>query len=112
MARIPPCSEGDLGENSVKPNELLLWISARREGSWRAFRAAVEELHLAEAPEGDGGEEFRGSDFPQYERLRLNMEPVSYTHLDVYKRQAMHKRLLRRVGFGSTNTSAAGMHFT
>jgi len=62
----------------VKPNELLLWISARREGSWRAFRAAVEELHLAEAPEGDGGEEFRGSDFPQYERLRLNMERLGH----------------------------------
>ena len=28
--------------------ELLFWLSARKEGSWRQFRAAVEELHAAD----------------------------------------------------------------
>ena len=32
------------------PNELLFWLSARREGSWPQYRSAVEEL----VPE-DGG---------------------------------------------------------
>jgi len=78
MARIPPGSEKDLGGNSVKANELLLWLSARGKGSWRAFRAAVEELHLAEDLEGETGEEFGGDDFPLHQQLRLNMERLGH----------------------------------
>lgn len=29
----------------MRANELLLWLSARGEGSWRQFRAGVDELH-------------------------------------------------------------------
>jgi hypothetical protein len=33
----------------MSANALLLWMSARRQGSWQQFRAAVEELHLGES---------------------------------------------------------------
>jgi hypothetical protein len=62
----------------VKANELLLWLSARSEGSWRAFRTAVEELHLAEELERDDDEEFGGVDFPPHQQLRLNMERLGH----------------------------------
>jgi len=37
----------------MSADKLLLWISARSSGSWPQFRAAVEELHVADS---DGGE--------------------------------------------------------
>ncbi len=68
----------------MKANELLLWLSARGEGSWRAFRAAVEELHLAEDLEVDGGQEFEHDDFPLHQQLRLNMERLG--HVEFFAR--------------------------
>jgi len=68
----------------VRANELLLWLSARGEGSWRGFRAAVEELHLAEDLQRDGGEEFEGGDFPLHQQLRLNMERLG--HVEFFAR--------------------------
>jgi hypothetical protein len=60
----------------VKANELLLWLSARREGSWQQFRAAVDELHL------DDGENAPSQDddgeFPLHQELRLNFEQLAH----------------------------------
>src|ERR1039457_4465120 len=78
VAGIPPGGKGDLEENSVKADELLLWLSARGEGSWRTFRAAVEQLRLAEDLERAGDEEFGGADFPVHQQLRLNMERLGH----------------------------------
>lgn len=33
----------------MTPNELLVWISGRQEGSWAQFRGAVEALELDRA---------------------------------------------------------------
>ncbi len=58
----------------MKANELLFWLSARRQGSWQQFRAAVEELHAGDTErdaEGDG-------DFPLHQRLRLNLEGLGH----------------------------------
>lgn len=63
----------------MKANELLLWLSARREGSWQQFRGAVEELHS-----GDGDNlpnQMNAQDdgeFPLYQRLRLDLERLAH----------------------------------
>lgn len=60
----------------MSANDLLLWMSARGQGSWSQFRAAVEELHIAEenvsSATKDGPVE-RDS-LPLYQSLRLNLE--------------------------------------
>jgi hypothetical protein len=63
----------------MKPNELLFWLSARREGSWQQFRAAVEELHSTEGDsENDGSAILGEGDFPIYQQLRLNFERLGH----------------------------------
>jgi len=62
----------------LKANELLLWLSARSEGSWREFRAAVEELHLAEDLEAVGEQELEHGGFPLHQQLRLNMDRLGH----------------------------------
>lgn len=61
-------------------NDLLLWMSARREGSWQQFRAAVEELHVS-APGMDDSQEDETSDrfdLPLYQALRLNLQRLGH----------------------------------
>lgn len=63
----------------MKANELLLWLSVRGEGSWRAFRAAVEKLRVPEdLDEMNGVREFEDSRFPLHQQLRLNMERLGH----------------------------------
>ena len=58
----------------MRPNELLLWLSAGREGSWQQFRQAVEELHS-----GDGqGDDYHENEFPLYQQLRLDLERLAH----------------------------------
>jgi len=68
---------------------LLLWLSARREGSWSQFRAAVEELHAVE----NNSDENRGSqtddnDFPVHQQLRLNFECAA--HAEFFERDSKY----------------------
>ena len=58
----------------MKAYELLLWLSARREGSWQQFRAAVEELH------SDDGETVaeENDEFPLHQQLRLDLERLGH----------------------------------
>ncbi len=64
----------------MKANELLLWLSARREGSWQQFRTAVEELHS-----GDGDTDAEDNDeFPLYQQLRLDLERLA--HVEFFAR--------------------------
>jgi hypothetical protein len=68
-----------LEEDAMKPNELLLWLSARREGSWQQFRAAVEELHSTESDsESDGSAIPSEGEFPLHQRLRLDLERLGH----------------------------------
>ena len=55
-------------------NELLLWLSARRQGSWPQFRTAVETLDLATAPEADGGD----TALAVYQQVRFNLERLGH----------------------------------
>lgn len=66
-------------EDAVKANELLLWLSARREGSWQQFRAAVEKLHSADN-DSDANEitTADGEGFPLHQCLRLNLQCLAH----------------------------------
>lgn len=61
-------------------NSLLLWMSARRHGSWAQFRAAVEELHLEAAVEAEGEGDDTPDQFslPLYQTLRFNLQRVGH----------------------------------
>jgi len=61
----------------MTPNELLLWLSARREGSWQQFRAAVETLDLA-----GSGDEPEDALLPLHQRVRLNLERLGHVEFD------------------------------
>jgi hypothetical protein len=63
----------------MTPNELLLWMSAREEGSWVQFRSAVETLELAEFAEK--GEE--DVSLPLHQRVRYNLERLGHVEFDV-----------------------------
>jgi hypothetical protein len=62
----------------MTPNELLLWLSARKEGSWLQFRTAVDALELgegADAPEEDAS-------LPVHQRIRYNLERLGHVEFD------------------------------
>jgi hypothetical protein len=59
---------------AVTPNELLLWLSARKAGSWSQFRGAVANLDLANntaEPEEDAA-------LPVHQRVRFNLERLGH----------------------------------
>jgi hypothetical protein len=64
----------------MSANSLLLWMSARRHGSWAQFRAAVEELHLEADFEADGEGDDAPDQFalPLYQTLRFNLQRVGH----------------------------------
>lgn len=60
------------------PNELLFWLSARREGSWPQYRSATEEL----VPD-DGERNSKTSEgFRLYQRLRFNLQRLAHVEFD------------------------------
>ncbi len=68
----------------MKANELLLWLSARREGSRQQFRAAVEELHSADNDSAENGTaEAEGDEFWLHQRLRLDLERLAHVEFFV-----------------------------
>jgi hypothetical protein len=63
-------------------NELLLWLSARTEGSWRQFRGAVQALDLGEssgAPED--------ASVSLHHRVRLNLERLCHVEFAAAQRE-------------------------
>jgi hypothetical protein len=65
----------------MSADKLLLWMSARSSGSWPQFRAAVEELHVADSDGGETevAEDAVGQDgLPLYQALRLNLQRVGH----------------------------------
>lgn len=61
-------------------NSLLFWMSARCQGSWPQFRAAVEELHLDEGNELEGEDDDAPDQFslPLYQILRFNLQRLGH----------------------------------
>ena len=64
----------------MSANELLLWMSARRQGSWQQFRNAVEELHMADGDPRGSSEEDTADQYalPLYWELRLNLQRLGH----------------------------------
>lgn len=72
----------------MKGPDLLLWMSARRAGSWQQFKDAVEELHLPEGvavenetaiePDIEYPDHDEHSSLPLYQLLRLNLERLGH----------------------------------
>lgn len=64
----------------MSANALLLWMSARRQGSWQQFRTAVEELHLGESSDLGGEDDDAPDQFalPLYQTLRFNLQRVGH----------------------------------
>jgi hypothetical protein len=64
----------------MSANSLLLWMSARRHGSWPQFRAAVEQLHLGEGEKGEGEDDdtYDQYEMPLYRTLRFNFQRVGH----------------------------------
>ena len=64
----------------MSANALLLWMSARRQGSWQQFRTAVEELHLGESNDLVGGGDDAPDQFalPLYQTLRFNLQRLGH----------------------------------
>jgi hypothetical protein len=72
-------------EDALKANDLLFWLSARRKGSWRVFRDAVERIDAAEADSGTNAMALRADGkFPLYQRLRLQLERLG--HVEFFAR--------------------------
>ncbi len=62
----------------MTPNELLLWLSARKHGSWPQFRAAVETLDLANSANDAEQDTF----LPLHQRVRFNLERLGHLEFD------------------------------
>jgi hypothetical protein len=66
----------------MSANNLLIWMSARGQGSWSQFRAAVEELHIAEeenyGPAVDEEESSAQASLPLHQALRLNLQRFAH----------------------------------
>jgi hypothetical protein len=62
----------------MTPNELLIWLSARREGSWIQFRGAVEVLDVANS----GADETEDAPLPLHQRVRFNLERLGHVEFD------------------------------
>ncbi len=62
----------------MNPNALLLWMSARGEGSWQQFRAAVEELHLPSETPSQAEDDEESPGLSGHWRLRLNLQRLGH----------------------------------
>lgn len=64
----------------MNPNALLFWMSARRQGSWQQFRAAVEELHVGESDDLGGEDDDAPVQFALslYQTLRFNLQRMGH----------------------------------
>ncbi|MEW8232445.1 MAG: hypothetical protein AB2745_19140 [Candidatus Thiodiazotropha endolucinida] len=66
----------------MNPNDLLLWMAAKKSGTWSRYRAAIDELQISEELNSDDEdlEEDVPDDtsLPLHHRLKLNLERLGH----------------------------------
>ncbi len=62
----------------MNPNELLLWLSATGEGTWSRYRAAMDELTVAESLDDTDENSSATRNLPQHVRIRFNLERLGH----------------------------------
>src|SRR5439155_19004505 len=77
---VIPRSRSTLMEGlQMSAEKLLLWMAARRAGTWQQFRGAVESLHLPlSIDDNPASEDFDDGGLPDYQRLRLALERLGH----------------------------------
>lgn len=90
---MPSTRAGHLEEPPVSANGLLLWLSAKGEGSWSQFRAAVEELHVPDdaienTQEADD-HETASEEFPVHQTVRLILQRLG--HVEFHSNAAQRR---------------------
>jgi hypothetical protein len=59
----------------MNANDILLWLSARQEGSWASYKAAIEEM---DTPAEGADDEPDDRELAIHQRLRLNLERLAH----------------------------------
>ena len=59
-------------------NLLLLWMSARQNGSWQQFRSAIERLNAQADADPDAGQVTENLEFPLHQQLRFNLQRLGH----------------------------------
>ena len=67
----------------MSANDLLLWMSARREGSWQQFRGAVEALHFEGGTEPVEPKHSSDSPLPIHQELRLSLQGLAHVEFSL-----------------------------
>ena len=72
--------EGTRQKLAMSANALLIWMSARRQGSWQQFRTAVEELHVGDSNDLGGEDDNAPDQFALsiYQTLRFNLQRLGH----------------------------------
>ena len=77
MERVQASSSANDTECTMSANTVLLWMSARQEGSWQQYRAAFERLYAEEGEDDDAG---AGEDngLAPHQELRFNLTRLGH----------------------------------
>jgi hypothetical protein len=63
----------------MNANDILLWMSAKRSGSWAGYKDTLEEMSTQE---GENEDDSIDSDLPIYQRLRFNLERLAHVEFN------------------------------
>jgi hypothetical protein len=88
----------------MTPNELLLWLSARKEGSWSQFRGAVERLDLADTDEEEGD-----TSLPLHQRVRFNLERLGHLEFGTAESESAWRVVPPTLAIFQSDTSATAV---
>ncbi|MBI3785209.1 MAG: hypothetical protein HY270_17595 [Deltaproteobacteria bacterium] len=95
-------------------DHILLWLSAKGQGSWSQFRAAVEELHsqentsLPDEPGDEGEHAGADSDLPLYQRVRFTLQRLGHVEFFAGQTEKSWRVVPPAVAFAS-DASVSGL---
>lgn len=89
----------------MTPNELLLWLSARKEGSWPQFRGAIDRLELANSD----GEAEQDTPLPLHQLIRFNLERLGHVEFDAAECEDGWRVVPPTLSLSQHNTGVTGV---